>query len=86
MAISPTASLRNLFLITQESGSLISNQSRWKHPRTPPRSGVLTYRAGLSTRLTRLQPRAPTAQGAPERVMGLSLTACIHVYSGNPKN
>ena len=31
-------------------------------------------RAGLSTRLTRLQPRAPTAQGAPERVMGFSLT------------
>ena len=32
------------------------------------------HRAGLSTRLTRLQTRAPTAQGAPERVMGLSLT------------
>ena len=41
-------------------------------------------RAGLSTRLTRLQPRAPTAQGAPERVMGLPLT-WMHVESGNPK-
>jgi len=47
-------------------------------------SHLLVHRAGLSTRLTRLQPRAPTAQGAPERVMGISL-AWMHVKSGNPK-
>ena len=48
-------------------------------------SHLLVHRAGLSTiMLTRLQPRAPTAQGAPERVMGISL-AWMHVKSGNPK-
>ena len=48
----------------------------------------LFNRAELSTRLTRLQPRAPLEQGAPilgphKRAMKVSLS-WTHFYSGNP--